>query len=42
MISFFSGFNILKYWDILVEYVNPLMILLWGVIGCLTGNVVDG
>lgn len=33
----FSGFNILKYWNIIVEYLNPLPVLFWAVIGGLAG-----
>ncbi|MDR2918255.1 MAG: hypothetical protein LBV72_02685 [Tannerella sp.] len=35
----FLGFEIFKYWDILVQYINPLLILLWAIIGGLTGIV---
>lgn len=33
----FLGFEILKYWDMLIEYINPLIILLWAIIGGLVG-----
>lgn len=33
----FLGFEILKYWDILIEYINPLTILLWSIVGGLIG-----
>lgn len=33
----FLGFEILKYWDVLIQYINPLVILLWAIIGGLTG-----
>lgn len=33
----FLGFEILKYWDILIEYINPLVIFLWAIAGGLVG-----
>jgi len=36
----FLGFEILKYWDILINYINPLIILLWTIIGGLVGLLI--
>lgn len=33
----FLGYEILKYWDILIEYINPLVIFLWAIVGGLVG-----
>lgn len=35
--GFFSGFDFLKYWNIIVEYLHPLPVLIWAVIGGITG-----
>ena len=37
MTLLFLGFEILKYWDILIEYINPLTILLWLIVGGIIG-----
>lgn len=29
----FLGFEIFKYWDILIQYINPLAILFWTIVG---------
>lgn len=35
----FLGFEILKYWDLLVEYINPLTILFWAIVGGAIGII---
>ncbi|WP_029904737.1 hypothetical protein [Prevotella sp. 10(H)] len=36
----FSFFDIFKYWDTLTQYINPLTIILWAVIGGIVGFII--
>lgn len=36
----FSFFDIFKYWDIITLYINPLTIILWGIVGGIVGFII--